>query len=295
MTRISILGLGAMGSALAAILTASNHELTVWNRTPQKAEALVAKGARLAASATEAIEATDIVIICLLDYSSVEDVVKGAAGGLAGRVVVNLTNGTPAEARSMARRVEDMGAVYLDGGIMAVPPMIGSREAMILYSGDAAAFTAHERILAELATPHYLGADPGLAPLHDMALLAGMYGLFGGFLHAMALVGTEGVKAEAFLPLLEPWLQAMMTTLPGLARNIDAAQHDQDVVSNLAMQARALTGIVKASREQGIRPDFLLPMERLAAARDQAGFGTDDISGVIEVIRQPIHEVISKS
>ncbi|MEY9563760.1 3-hydroxyisobutyrate dehydrogenase-like beta-hydroxyacid dehydrogenase [Sinorhizobium fredii] len=206
----------------------------------------------------------------------------------------------PRDAQELADWVAAKGAAYLDGGIMAIPPMIGEAGALILYSGSTALFERHKPSLLALAEGRFLGEDPGRAALYDLALLSGMYGLFSGFLHAGALVYglfsgflhagalvvSSGAGMSDFLTLLLPWLEAMSGTLPDLAGKIDSGLHDRNVVSNLAMQAIALENIVRASREQNVAPDFINAMRRLTAMRVDQGHGGDDISGVIELIRR---------
>ena len=286
MANISILGLGAMGQALAARFLQRGHEVTVWNRTPGKAVALIAQGAFEGKSAAESIAASDVTIVCVLDYAAVGSVIDQAASALSGRALINLTNGTPAQARDTAKRVAAFGAAYLDGGIMATPPMIGGEHALILYSGSKATFDTHASSLEALGAANYLGADPGLASLHDLALLSGMYGVFAGFFHATALVGSEGIRSGSFLKLLAPWMAAMMGELPGYAKKIDSGRHDVDVVSNLGMQAASLDNILTASREQGVATDLLDPTLELFRRRAGAGFGHEDISGIFELIRR---------
>ncbi|OOG64328.1 6-phosphogluconate dehydrogenase [Sinorhizobium sp. A49] len=282
---ISILGLGAMGTALDNALIDAGNVMTVWNRTQTRADALVARGARRAKTVSEAIAASDLIILCLTDYAAVDATLADVGPMLANKTVVNLTNGRPDEVRAIAARLEGYGARYLDGGIMATPPMIGSPHAFILYSGSADAFEGAKEQLAAFGQSHYLGEDPIFAAVNDLALLSAMYGLFGGYLHATALAGSVGVTAKQFLPLVEPWLAAMMTALPDYAERIDSGDHARDVMSNLAMQSVAITNIVTASRSQGIDPAFMEPMERLAQKRLAGGFGTDEISGIIEVMR----------
>jgi 3-hydroxyisobutyrate dehydrogenase-like beta-hydroxyacid dehydrogenase len=282
---ISILGLGAMGTALANALIDAGNVMTVWNRTQTRADALVARGARRAKTVSEAIAASDLIILCLTDYAAVDATLADVGPMLANKTVVNLTNGRPDEVRAIAARLEGYGARYLDGGIMATPPMIGSPHAFILYSGSADAFEGAKEQLAAFGQSHYLGEDPIFAAVNDLALLSAMYGLFGGYLHATALAGSVGVTAKQFLPLVEPWLAAMMTALPDYAERIDSGDHARDVMSNLAMQSVAITNIVTASRSQGIDPAFMEPMERLAQKRLAGGFGTDEISGIIEAMR----------
>jgi 3-hydroxyisobutyrate dehydrogenase-like beta-hydroxyacid dehydrogenase len=286
MAKISIIGLGAMGQALAARFLQQGHTVTVWNRTPGKAASLVALGAREGKTAADAIVASDITVICVLDYAASGSILDEAAPALAGRALINLTNGTPAQARVAAKRVADLGAAYLDGGIMATPPMIGGEHALILYSGSQATFDAHVDSLEALGAAKYLGADAGLASLHDLALLSGMYGVFAGFFHATALVDSEGIRASSFLKLLGPWMTAMMGELPGYAEKIESGRHGVNVVSNLGMQAASLDNILRASREQGVATDLLDPLLELFRKRASAGFGAEDISGIFELIRR---------
>lgn len=282
---ISIIGLGAMGTALAKTLIDAGNTATVWNRTPARADALVARGARRAATVAEAIAASDVLILCLTDYAAVETTLADVGPMLAGKTVINLTNGRPDEVRAVAARLEAYGARYLDGGIMATPPMIGTPDAFILCSGSADAFEKTREQLAAFGQSHYLGEDPVLAAVSDLALLSAMYGLFGGYLHATALAGSVGFTAKQFLPLVEPWLAAMMTALPDYAERIDSGDHGRDVMSNLSMQSVAITNIVAASRSLGIDPAFMEPIERLAKKRLAAGFGSDEASGLIEAMR----------
>jgi 3-hydroxyisobutyrate dehydrogenase-like beta-hydroxyacid dehydrogenase len=286
MTNISIIGLGAMGQALTARFLQQGHTVTVWNRTPGKAASLVAKGACEVKIAADAIGASDVTVMCVLDYAASNWVIDEAAATLSGRALINLTNGTPAEARATAERVAKLGATYLDGGIMATPPMIGGEHALILYSGSQAAFDTHAKMLEGLGAANYLGGDAGLASLHDLALLSGMYGLFAGFFQATALVDSEGIRAGAFLKLLSRWMTAMMGELPGYAEKIDSGRHGANVVSNLGMQTASLENIVTATREQGVATELLEPMLDLFRKRAGAGFGDEDISGVFELIRR---------
>ena len=286
MAKISIIGLGAMGQALTARLLREGHEVTVWNRTPGKAAALVAAGAREAGTAADAIATGEVTIMCILDYPAADAVIDGAASALSGRALINLTNGTPAQARSTAVRVAAFGGAYIDGGIMATPPMIGGEHALILYSGSRAVFDAHQEVLGALAATNYLGEDAGLASLHDLALLSGMYGLFAGFFHATALVDSEGIPTGGFLELLANWMSAMMGELAGYAAKIDSGDHGMNVVSNLGMQLASLENILTTTRQQGVATDLLDPLLELFRKRAGAGFGEEDISGIFELIRR---------
>lgn len=284
---VSVLGLGAMGTALAQTFLRQGCRTVVWNRTPAKTERLVQQGAQAAGSAAEAIAASPAIVVCVLDYTAAQHVLAADAAALRGRTVVNLTNGRPLEARRLAAWVAEQGADYLDGGIMAVPPMIGRPDALILYSGSESAYRSHRPLLDQLGTSRFLGGDPGFAALHDLALLSGMYGMFAGTFQSLALVTSAGVKASDFIPLLVDWLKAMAVMLPDYARQLDARDYTLDVVANAAMQTESLRNIVRACQEQGVRPDLLAPLLQHFENWTAAGHGHEDISGIVELIAAP--------
>ncbi|NUW34985.1 NAD(P)-dependent oxidoreductase [Nonomuraea sp. SMC257] len=281
--NIAVLGLGLMGTALAETLLAAGHRVTVWNRSAAKADALVAKGATRAATAAEAVAAAPLAIVCVLDYAAVHEVLEGA--DLAGRTVLNLTNGRPAEAREAGDRVSGRGGDYLDGGIMAVPQMIGHPGALILYSGSRAAFDRHEATLKPLAESRHLGEDPGLAPLYDLAMLTGMYGQIAGFLEAAALIASEGRPVREFTEtLLVPWMHAMAALKPRWAEDIEQGHYATEV-SNLEVNRVGMLNLSTAFEEQGVKLDLLLPMKEILERRVARGHGAEGLSSLIEELR----------
>lgn len=282
---VTVLGLGAMGRALAGALVAAGHPTTVWNRSPGRAAALTAAGATEAGTAAEAVAAGDLVVVCLLDDAVTRQVLAPVAPVLAGRTLVNLTNGTPEQARQLAEWATSHGADHLDGGIMAMPAMIGQPGALILYSGPEEAFRAGRETLAAFGAAHWLGADPGSASLHDLALLAAMYGMFGGYLHAVAMIRAAGVPATGFTPLATDWLTAMLGALPALARGVDSGDHAADG-SAVGMQAAAFGNLLAASREVGVSTSLLEPVRRLLDDAVRAGHGEDGLSALVDLLRQ---------
>jgi 3-hydroxyisobutyrate dehydrogenase-like beta-hydroxyacid dehydrogenase len=281
---ITILGLGAMGSALAATQLDAGRATTVWNRSTARAEPLVTRGAILAPDAHAAIEANPLSIVCVVDNRATRAVLEEAALALSGRVVVNLTNGTPGQARTLAAWVHEHGAKYIDGGIMAVPPMIGTPGAAVFYSGAADAFATHRSTLEAFGEARYLGEDPGSAAAWDLALLSAMYGMYAGVLHAVALARGQGIPATELIPPLQAWLAAMEAGLPQFAEQVDTDQHA--TASPLAMQAQGFVNLVEASREAGVRPDLLLPVGELLEEAVAAGCGDDGITSLVRLLER---------
>ncbi|KAL3481333.1 NAD(P)-binding protein [Aspergillus californicus] len=281
--KVSLFGLGAMGTALAHKYIDAGYNTTVWNRSPEKAQSLVSRGAKFAFTITKAIETSDLLIVCLLDNTSVKQILSQATSSLPSKTIVNLTNGTPSQARDLSEWATSFGAIYIHGGIMAVPNMIGSPAAMLLYSSSTPeVFSRIEPDLAHLGTSKFLGPDPGSASLHDLALLSGMYGLFSGFFQATALVRSQpGTTATGFLELLAPWLTAMTLYLGALAQQIDSGDYKTQG-SNLEMQVAAMQNIVGALDEQGVSRAFMQPIMELMQRAVEGGFGGADLSAIVE-------------
>jgi 3-hydroxyisobutyrate dehydrogenase-like beta-hydroxyacid dehydrogenase len=285
-TTVTVIGLGAMGTALAATFLNKGVATTVWNRSPEKATSLVARGASHAKQIADAVAASELVVVCLLNYETVYETIDQAGSQLAGRTVVNLTNGTPEQARAMALWMAERNARYLDGGIMAIPPMIGLAEALLLYSGSQEAFETHQPHLNLLGNSKYLGEDAGLAPLYDISLLAGMYGMFAGALQAVALVKTEKVSAVEYMSLLIPWLNAMTGEVQRFAERADSQEYYKNVASNLGMQTAAYVNIIEASKSQGIEASLLMPMHKLMNRGVDAGYGAADLWSILQLMKE---------
>src|SRR4051794_24983881 len=123
---VSILGLGNMGAVLAHTLLEAGHAVTVWNRSPSRAEPLAARGAQVAATAAAAVAAAPLTIACVARYEHVRAALGDLPpGALAERTLVNLTWGSPEDAQQLDAWVRGLGGSYLDGGIPVAPSGIG--------------------------------------------------------------------------------------------------------------------------------------------------------------------------
>jgi 3-hydroxyisobutyrate dehydrogenase-like beta-hydroxyacid dehydrogenase len=282
-TPTTVLGLGAMGSALAATLVDAGHPTTVWNRSPHRARPVAARGATAAATVDAAVSASPLVVACLLDHASVHEVLDPVVAGLRGRALVNVTTTTPNEARELAEWAARHGIDYLDGGIMAVPEMIGGAGSAILYSGSASVFEAHRALLDRWGQSSFFGPDAGMASLYDLAMLAGMYVLFAGFMHGAAMVGSEGVPAGEFAARATPFLAAMTGELAAFADTIDAADYAGE--GQQSLEFSDLTQIVTASVEQGVSAETLQPVHEMIQRQIAAGHGKAGFARIFEELR----------
>jgi 3-hydroxyisobutyrate dehydrogenase len=156
MQRVTLLGLGAMGAGMAANWVAKGFPLSVWNRTPAKAQTLATRGAKVAATPREAAAGADVIVAMVADDAASRSVWLGADGALAGAkpgaIVVESSTLTPDWVRVLAGHARAKGCGFLDA------PVGGSRDAAetgqlrLFVGGNAATFEAARPALAAIGS-----------------------------------------------------------------------------------------------------------------------------------------------
>ena len=141
---VGYVGLGVMGSSIVRRLLAAGHEVTVWNRTREKADALLAAGARWADSPREVAERSEIVFTMVTNTAAVRAVTEGEDGILAGlapgKVYVDMSTASPANTRALAERVAEGGAQMLDSPVSGTSITVDQGKATLMVGGDEDAF-----------------------------------------------------------------------------------------------------------------------------------------------------------
>lgn len=282
---VTVIGLGEMGSAVADAFLERGHRVTVWNRTPGKADALVAKGARNVETVRDAVLAGELVVVSVKGNASVLGLLDGAGDALGGRTVLNLTDGTSAEAAAVAERVRDGGAEHLHGQIMTIAPGVGHEDAVVFYGG---AEPVHERLRPVLRAlggrGTWVSADPGAAVLYGMAVHDTMWGLLNGFLHAAALLSDAGIEAKRFLERARPSMAALTSFLPSIADEVDAGEHAVPFGA-LRHHLPSVEDVVRESRARGIDDELPEYTRTLVARALGQGHGDDSYSRLVEHFR----------
>jgi 3-hydroxyisobutyrate dehydrogenase-like beta-hydroxyacid dehydrogenase len=290
---VTVIGLGPMGRAMAGALMEAGHPVTVWNRTPSRADELVAAGATLASGPAAAIGAAELAILSFTDYRAAYDILgpalegPGGDGLLAGKVIVNLSSDTPDVTREASAWAERHGARFLAGGIMVPAPAVGKPGAHVFYSGPPEVFEAHEATLRRIGEPRYLGEDPGLAQLFYQAHLDVFLTALSGLLHATALVRAAGASARDFMPdalatLTE--IPAMVGDGAELARRIEAGEHPGEL-STATMMGATADHIMRTSEAAGVDLELPRAVKSHYDRAIAAGHGGDDWTSLFEVIK----------
>jgi 3-hydroxyisobutyrate dehydrogenase-like beta-hydroxyacid dehydrogenase len=282
MSDVTMIGLGAMGSALARAFLGAGHAVTVWNRSAARMGPLINLGAVAASSAAEAAGASPICVVCIDNYATTRRLMTeaGMLPPLSGRTLVQLSTGAPAEARDLAGWLATHGVNVLDGAIMPYPEGIGSAEAQILFAGPAALYASTKPVLDCLGGDlRHVSDDVGAAAVLDMALMTHQLTNYLGIWHGARVCEAEGLGLDVFASMLPPGDLATH-----LAWRIHRAEYDNPGAS-LDVWNAALDRIVEQARLTGINreiPDLISSLFRRAIA---LGHGSRDIATVIEVLR----------
>ncbi|MER5621948.1 NAD(P)-binding domain-containing protein [Streptosporangium sp. NPDC002544] len=285
-SAVTVLGLGPMGRALASAFLDAGLRTTVWNRTPGRDRELVERGAVGARSAEEAVAASRLTVVCVVNYDAVDGIVRRGAvtDALKGHTVVNLTADTPDRARNTAAWAAEHGIGYLDGAIMTPTTTIGTPAAVFLHSGPKEIYREHRPVLDALGGTHtHLGEEIGRAAAYDIALLDIFWTAMAGYAHALAVARAEGVTARE----LAPFAKGIGAILPPIfeeaAEEVDSGRfsgEDNPITSAVSSMAH----IVHTSEAHGIDAGVMRAAEGMARRAIGRGHGTDGFIRITEIL-----------
>jgi 3-hydroxyisobutyrate dehydrogenase-like beta-hydroxyacid dehydrogenase len=284
---ISVIGAGHMGSALVRAFLEQGFDTTVWNRTRSKCEPLAAAGARVAASVEEAVAASDIVVVNVSDYTVSDRLLRPAevTHGLSGKLLVQLTSGTPRQARATAEWARQHGVHYLDGAIMATPNLVGGPAGTVVYSGSSDLFEGHRSVLLALGEHAILaGGDPGHAAALDTSLLFFMWGALFSVVQGAAVCEAEGVALDEYLG----YLAAIRPALDGWVADLGERVRDGRFEAEHATIDAHHGGIrllLEMCEEHGIRREIPEAFDAILRSAVDAGHGRDDFAALSKFMR----------
>jgi len=279
MSALTVLGLGPISQALTRALLDAGLAVTVWNRTEAKADDVRAKGAAWASTPAEAVAASEVTLINVIDHAVVDTLVTAAGPSVAGRTVVSLTSDTPETARRTAALVGAAGGRYLDGAIMTPTGTIGTADASILFAGPRELYDEHLGAFTALATPTWLGPDFGRAAAFDVALLNLFWTSVSGILNALKVADANGIGADEFLPHALGIADILPPIVTELAERVRDDRHEGSE-SPVVSVATSVRHLIAASRDAGVDAAALESFRRSVDAAVAAGHGQDEISRV---------------
>lgn len=163
MSNIAFLGLGAMGSRMAARLLQAGHQLAVWNRSPAATEALAKAGARVAATPRDAAQGADFVIAMLRDDEASQQVWldpdTGALEGMReGAIAIESSTLSPNWIGELGLAAQASGIAFLEAPVSGSRPQAEAGQLIYFLGGDEASVQAAEPLLGAMGSAiHYVG------------------------------------------------------------------------------------------------------------------------------------------
>ncbi|MET9051363.1 NAD(P)-binding domain-containing protein [Streptomyces bacillaris] len=283
---VTVIGLGPMGRALAGAFLDAGVRTTVWNRTPGRDRELVGRGAVRAPSAEEAVAASGLIVVCVVNYDAAEAILRpdAVAGALKGRTVVNLTADTPDRARETAAWAAEYGVRYLDGAIMTPTGTIGTPDAVLLFSGPEELYREHRSALDALGGTHtHLGERICRAAAYDIALLDIFWTAMTGFNHALAVARAEGISAGELAPFAAGIGGILPAIFTEVAAEVDAGTFSAEG-SPVTSTASTMAHVVETSEAHGIDAGVMRAAEGLARRAIGLGHGAEGFHRVVELL-----------
>jgi 3-hydroxyisobutyrate dehydrogenase len=278
--RITVLGTGKMGSALTRRLAAAGFELTLWDRTADRAKA-VGLG-RVAASPAEAVDEAEFVISSLTGADALRATYLGPGGAIEkahGQLFLEMSTAGPEFEAELAPRVASTGSYLVDATIVGAPPIVEKGEAVILVGGDATHVERGRPVLEHFGTVRHVGAAGNGARLKLIAnsMLAQV---MTGAAELQNAGEAAGLDPEDVFWLLARFVPSLETRRPAFVEN--ELQPTMFALHDLRKDLDLALGVFHA--EDAPAPMTALARELVSQAIGE--FSDNDIGALVRLFRR---------
>jgi len=203
--KVSIAGLGLMGSGIAKRLVDSRHMVSVYNRTRSKADQFSNK-ATIALSPRELAKDCDLLMTVVTDFDAVKDILFGTKGviesGNHDLVVANASTISPSQSEYCAQRLRNAGIEMLGIPVMGGPAAAETGELIPIVSGNKQAFEKVRQVIENLGRIFYVGEKDGSANTVKLALNLNIALIASGLSEGITLVKRAGIDPSIFIEIL---------------------------------------------------------------------------------------------
>lgn len=281
---MGLIGLGHMGTAVAERLLDGGFPLLVHNRTPAKAEPLVARGAVVSGSAAELAASVDVVLTSLSDDAALEGVAgEVLLGARAGTVLVDMSTVSPAASARVAAEADAASVEYLRAPVSGNPSVVRAGNLTFIVSGPAAALERVEPVLRAVGpTIHRLG-DGEQARVVKLAINLMIGGLAELMSEALVLGEAAGVERADLLDVMgssaagAPFVK--YKTQPLLSGDFSAT-------FTTALMEKDIDLILDAAGDNGVDLPLARKLKALLRAASEAGYADDDFIALFLYLRE---------
>src|SRR5581483_4686398 len=279
MAELGYVGLGVMGAAVVRRLLGAGHDVTVWNRTREKAEPLLADGARWADTPRAVAESSEIVFTMVTNADAVRAVNEGDDGLLAGlgsdRLYVEMSTASPAYTRALAEQVAATGAELLDSPISGTSITVDQGKASLMVGGSEEAFERARPVL-EAIGPRGVYVGPSGAPVTmTSAINLSLAVQLLAFREGLLLAEKSGIPREkAVEVMLASVIASPMVTYRGPL----VLGHPDDVWFDCRMMQKDMNLALELGRQLEVPLPTTAVTNQLLSAANGMGIGTRDFA-----------------
>lgn len=251
-----------MGAGIAERLRAAGHDLTVWNRTPAKAQPLLDQGAAWADTPGALAASVDVLFTMLTNSEALTVTAEGEDGILAGlrpgTIWADLSTIAPDVSVALAERARERGAFLLDCPVSGSPATLAAGQMSVMVGGDRAAFERVEPVLAAIGPKVTYIGDNGQALLTKVAINLALVVSITAFAEGVALVEKAGVAREAVVDaalksvIASPvvgYRAPLLVDDAGVFADVDLQQKDLVLAQDLARRLGAAVPLCAATSE----------------------------------------------
>jgi 3-hydroxyisobutyrate dehydrogenase-like beta-hydroxyacid dehydrogenase len=285
--RVGFAGLGAMGAGIAQRLLDAGYDVVGWNRTKEKAAALLDAGMGWAETPRELAASVDVLFTMLTNTPAIEATAGGPDGVLAGvrpgTVWADVSTIAPDASIALAERVAATGATFLDCPVSGSPATLAAGQLSVMVGGDRAAFEHVAGVLRAIGPKvTYIGPN-GHAILTKVAINLALVVSVTAFAEGVALVEKAGVDRAA---VVDAALKSVIAS-PVLGYRAPLLVDDDAVYADVELQQKDLVLAQELARGLGMAvPTCAATSEMLNAARASERAGRDFLVSVHEAYRR---------
>jgi len=282
---VAFLGLGYMGSRMAARLADAGYPLTVWNRDPGKAKPLADKGAAVAGSAAEAARGASFVVSMLADDEAARAVLLGEKGAVSAltpsQILVEMSTLAPDTQREISAEVQKRGAQCLDCPVSGSTPQAEQGQLVIFAGGEQSVFDTVKPVLMTLGqAAHFMGPS-GSGAVMKLVVNA----LLGIGIQAVAEGLALGEKAGLNRNVLIDTLAQTTVVTPAQKSKMENARHDTYPPNfPLRLLFKDYGLVADEARAHSVPMPTLAAAQQMCAAENARG-EEEDMSAVIQLMR----------
>jgi 3-hydroxyisobutyrate dehydrogenase-like beta-hydroxyacid dehydrogenase len=285
MAELGYVGLGVMGSSVTRRLLDAGHTVTVWNRTREKAEPLLAAGARWADSPREVAEQSEIVFTMVTNTAAVQAVTSGGDGILAGlqpgKIYVDMSTASPANTRALAEQVASCGAQMLDCPVSGTSITVDQGKASLMVGGDADAFERAKPVLEAIGPKVFHMGGNGTAVALKIAINLSLAVQMLAFSEGVLLAEKSGISRES---AVEAMLASVIASPMVVYRGPLVLGHPDEVWFDCHMMQKDMNLALEMGRELEVPlPTTAITNEFLTAANGM-GIGEKDFAVIFDVL-----------